>query len=162
MTEPSSTPVRRFAHPFDRFVRRGKSYGCDASPEAIGGFYSMGWTEFYRDHQTGETFCVACKDGVYGGKDAHTDTDAQWIVKCCDHIEERCFQEASAGNLEIHISPNEWSIMLGFTHAKWLESQKDAFDGKQADKAINEGLIGHCHGVPVIVDPQKQDDLPPQ
>jgi len=49
--------------------------GCDPSPDAIGGYYGMSWTEVFKDQQSGELYRVECSDGVNGGKGAYEDEE---------------------------------------------------------------------------------------
>lgn len=47
--------------------------GHHASPDAIGGFYGMAWTEVFEDQKTGERYAVECYDGTYRSKGAYED-----------------------------------------------------------------------------------------
>ena len=162
MTQTNKVPFRTYAHVFDRPMKESEAHGCDPSPDAIGGCFGIGWTEFFRDHRTGEVFGVSCSDGVNGGKSSHSDEDLMFRQECFKHIEQRTHQQVADDAKEIRISSHEWNLMMGFTHISWFESKDGARDGQQADRAIREGLIGHCCGIPVIVDLEKADDLPPR
>ena len=73
---------RRYAHPFDRPVKSDSAtHGVSPSPDAIGGYYGIGWYQTFRDHLTGELYRVHCSDGVNGGKSAHTDEAAVGAAK---------------------------------------------------------------------------------
>jgi hypothetical protein len=50
--------------------------------------------------------------------------------------------------------------MRRFTHYMWLESASGANDGQDSKEGLEGGLVGHCHGVPVICDLSQKDDLP--
>ncbi|MBE7525079.1 hypothetical protein KJZ71_02665 [Patescibacteria group bacterium] len=157
---PQSLPVRLYAGIFDRPIPSALvQFGVHPSPDAIGGYYGMGWIEVFRDHETGELFRVSCSDGTYGGKSSHTDADLAKIERLYQHILTRTHAEAGARVGVIRISSREWSIMLHHVHENWLdlkEGQKYA-DG---DRAKDEGVIGHIMGIPVMVDPTFADDLP--
>lgn len=161
-------PQRCYAHPFDRPFRMGsdnQTHGVGRDSDAIDGYTGIGWYEGFRDHQTGELFCVHCSDGVNGGKDAHTDKNLGWMEQCRVSIIERTKREAQSGVNPIHISSNEWAVMLNFTFAMWL----DALEGQQyvtvgdACRHLDSGQIGTINSVPVIVDPNMkcQLDSPP-
>ncbi len=152
-------PVRRYAHPFDRPVEGNKSsHGVDPSPDAIGGYYGMGWYEYFVDHKTGERFRVHCSDGVNGGKGTHPDSVMPWMQHQMDDILARTIEEARAGASEIRISTPEWNIMLGRVHHGWIDLKPDQ-KYPDGDRTLDEGQIGTCHGVPVIVDPKMENPL---
>ncbi len=127
------------------------------SPEAIGGSYSMEWTEYYKDAKTGEVYKVRCSDGVYGGHNAHLSKDEALRSKCYYALLERFQASAREGKTEILISRNERVVMNGHTHACLLESAAGKNDGKQSEDGIEGGLVGHYHGIPVICDLELQD-----
>lgn len=108
--------------------------------------------ERIRDKSTGEIYHVLCRDGVNGGKGAYSDVDEAWMETCYRAIKDRTKREAAQGVAKIGISSNEWTIMKSRIHASWLD--------KEADRSIDEGLIGTHEGIPVIVDSKKEDDLP--
>lgn len=153
--ESSEIKSRCYAGIFDQPIDSGEIRGADPSPNAIGGYYGISWCEYYRDTETGEIYKVYCSDGVNGGKLAYSPEDEAKRRDLYLGIIERSHQEAEALVAQIRISLDEWNVMRGFSHAKWLESARGKCDGKQASRSVKEGLIGHCHGVPVIVDTQK-------
>ena len=62
-------PQRTWADPRDESVPGdSETFGVRPSPDAIGGYYGIGWHEFFRDRNTGEVYKVRCTDGVYGGR----------------------------------------------------------------------------------------------
>lgn len=82
MKDINKLPIRRYAHVLDQPVRiegDQETHGVDSSPDAIGGYYGMGWTEAFRCHRTGELYAVHCSDSVRGGKAAHSDRDLKWM-----------------------------------------------------------------------------------
>ncbi|NQV88869.1 MAG: hypothetical protein HQ488_00910 [Parcubacteria group bacterium] len=152
---------RHRAHPFDFAVKcSGPTHGVDASPNAIGGFYGIGWDEVFRDHQTGDLYSVSCSDGVNGGKNAHSDRDMAWMEQVRLHIIART---TSVSRGPIHISQREWAIMLGFTFCEWLDELPGERYKTTGDNSrhMMEGEIGTIGGIDVIVDPTATDDLPP-
>lgn len=168
-TDLGNIESRHFAgaldEPIDDPTGKNEKWGCNPSSEAIGGYYGIAWYEFFRDVETREIYKVRCSDGVNGGKGAHSNEDEDWRQQCYEAIVARTHREARARARAIRISRNEWNIMKSRTHARWLESAERKTDGKQADRTIQEGLIGHCWGtpgIPVIVDPNKEDNLPPR
>jgi hypothetical protein len=156
----TTTAHRLYAHPFDRTTEGpADQHGVGRSNEAIGGYFGIGWYSYFLDHRTGERFRVHCSDGVYGGKDAYPDSILPWMEVQYRAIIDRTIAEAEAGVSEIRISTQEWNIMLTRVHTGWL-------DGEDTRKHISqdEGQIGTCRGVPVIVD-TKMDcplDEPPE
>jgi len=151
--------TRRYAHPFDRPVRGDAStHGVDPSSDAIGGYYGVGWYEYFIDHKTGERFRVHCSDGVNSGKAAHPDSVLPWMQEMMNAILARTIEEAKAGAREIRISTPEWNIMLGHVHEGWLDL-KPGQKYPDGDRGLDEGCIGHCRGVPVIVDPRRENPL---
>lgn len=151
--------IRSYAHPFDRPVQGdADQHGVGRNSDAIGGYNGMGWYSYFRDHRTGEIFRVHCSDGVYGGKDAYPDSILPWMEERRNAIARRTIAEAKAGATEIRISTPEWNLMLGRVHDGWLDLQPGQ---KYADgnRSLDEGVVGFCHGVPVIVDPGLQSPL---
>lgn len=116
---------RTYAHPYDRPLDDSEirdlgqdpngSYGVGASSEAIGGFYGMGWVQYFQDRNTGEVYGVACSDGVNGGKDAHdiypgmTQEYDRIMTEWSDHNTDRT---------DYHISVEEWNLLLNY-RIKW-------------------------------------------
>ncbi len=158
-----SLPSCRFAHPFDRRVKVDgdeQTHGVDASPDAIGGHYGMGWYEAFRCHKTGQIYKVHCSDGVNGGKSAHNGRDLKWLEVMRDRIISRTRNQRIG---PIKISVHEWAIMLHFSFSSWL----DLLPGEEfktvgdSNRHLDEGLIGTINGVDVVVDPGFKDDLPP-
>lgn len=142
---------RSYAHPFDRPVDGPPDqYGISPSPDAIGGYYGMGWYSYFLDHQTGERFRVRCSDGVNGGKDAYPDSVSQWMEEQYSTIKSRTIDEVEAGATEVRISTPEWNIMLTRIHVGWLDGQDNSKD--RGHRLLDEGQIGTCRGVSVIVD----------
>jgi hypothetical protein len=47
------------------------THGVGRSPDAIDGYKGIGWTQYFTDHNTGETYAVYCFDDENGGKSAH-------------------------------------------------------------------------------------------
>jgi len=144
---------RRYANVFDLPIEGPENVrGCDASNEAIGGCYGVGWNEYFQDANTGEQYVVNCSDGVNGGKGAYSDKDEGVRQEYYQALCVRFREEAASGALEIRISRNERFVMQGFTHAALLESGHDQLDGKQSKEGLEGGLVGHFHGIPVICD----------
>jgi hypothetical protein len=163
MTTTQPVPGRPFADVFDlRVEGPSERHGVSLGSEYIGGYGGIGWYEYFRDAITGEIYRVHCSDGVDGGKDAHSDQDGAWLGKCYSAIVKRCHLEASLGHSEIYISRNERTIMQDMTHSVWLESSPKKNDGEQSRDGLEGGLVGHCHGIPVICDLAREDDLPPR
>ncbi len=129
----------------------------DFSPDAISGAFAMGWDEYFRDTTTGEIYCVHASDGVNGGKSIYTPADERRRELYYRSIIERTHGQAARGAGEILISRNERALMQGFIHSGWLD---EASDGKQSKDGLEGGLVGHCHGVPVICDLVRADELP--
>jgi len=155
----SSLESRDYADALDRPVKSDrKKHGVDASPDAIGGHYGVGWYEIFQDRKTGEQYQVHCSDGVNGGKGAYSHQDEAWRQTCYATIISRTRAEAKAGAETIKLSTNEWAIMLGHTHALWLDT-KEGEEYGEGDRSKDEGLIGHLKGTPVIVNPDKKDEL---
>jgi len=159
--EAKTAASRTYAGPFDITIEFDTgTHGVGASPDAIGGYYGLGWEEYFRDAKTGELYKVHCSDGEYGGKSAHRDSDLVWLQRCYEAIVARTHELAAAGVAEICISVNELRVMGVHTHCHWLESAPKKADGKRVDVSAESGVIGYCRGVPVIVDPNKDDELP--
>ncbi|MFA5188730.1 MAG: hypothetical protein WC460_05200 [Patescibacteria group bacterium] len=156
-TDLNNVKSRFWANPLDEPLGNGESHGCDESPEAIGGCYGISWNEYFRDIQTGEVYEVNCSDGVNYCKGAYAEEAEKWRRECQTAVTLMTQNAVKAGAHEIRISTNEWNIMKGCIHVFWLQSSEGKMDGKQADYSIKEGLIGYCWGVPVIVDPNKED-----
>lgn len=153
-------PVREYAHPFDRPIQgEDSTHGVSPSSDAIGGYYGLGWYQHFEDHRTGERFRVHCSDGTYGGKDAHSDQDLRWLDQCREHIKRRTAREVKAGAAEVRLSTIEWHLMLNFTADGWID-RRPGQQSTQVDRTLREGLIGHSQGVPVIVDPTQEPNLP--
>jgi hypothetical protein len=152
------TPTRHYAHPFDRPVDGpADQHGVNPSPDAIGGYYGLGWYQYYLDHKTGERFKVHCSDGVNGGKDAYPDHILGWMEKQYLAIKKRTIAEAEAGAAEVRLSTAEWNIMLTRIHVGWLDGQDTTKD--RGHRLLDEGRIGTCRGVPVIVDAELECPL---
>jgi hypothetical protein len=144
---------RRYAHPFDRQSSGPEDVrGVDRSSDAIGGYYGVGWSEYFICHKTGEKYRVYCSDGVYGGKDSLDPDDREWLQEMQSHIIHRTMTQPRG---PIKISQREWVIMLWRTLNGWLDSE--SFEG---NKSKTEGVIGTIKGVQVIVDPNYDDNLP--
>ena len=157
-TGTKNVKSRYWANPIDEPLEKSESRGCDESSEAIGGCYGISWNEFFRDVKTDEVYKVICSDGVNYSKGAYAEEAEKWRRECQTAVTLMTQNAVKAGAHEIRISTNEWNIMKGCTHVFWLQSAESKMDGKQADYSIKEGLIGYCWGVPVIVDPNKEDD----
>ena len=163
MSEIHKLPTRRYAHPFDRPIKiegNTETHGVDASPDAIGGCYGMGWREAFRCHKTGEIYSVHCSDGVSHSKSAHSDRDFRWMEAMRKCIIDRTQSQRKG---LIVISMHEWVIMLGFGFSDWLdllpgEEYKTVGD---SNRHLDDGQIGTINGIAVVVDPGYQDDLPP-
>ena len=157
-------PSRGYADVFDlRIEGDGKTHGVGAGSQYIGGYSGMGWYEYFIDRNTGEKYKVHCSDGVNGGKDAHTDKDCKWRHDCYLAIIERTHAETKTGQTVVYISRNEWVIMQGFDHGKWLETAEGLRDGEQSkENVIEGGFIGMCRGIPVVCDLKRVDKLPPR
>lgn len=150
--------TRRYAHPFDRLVKGDETnHGVSPSSNAIGGYYGIGWYDYFIDHKSGEHFRVHCSDGVYGGKDAYPDHVLKWMEKQYQAIKKRTIAEVEAGAVEVRIATPEWHIMLTRVHVGWLDGP-DVPNGCEY-RLINEGRIGTCRGVPVIVDTKMANHL---
>ena len=175
MTTSSGTKFayRRYAHPLDKPIKGDQStHGVSPSSDAIGGYYGMGWYEYFQDRNTSEQYQVSCHDGVYSSKEAFTWEDCSWRDRCRQSIFRRTSNEVENGAVEVRISTNEWSLMKGFAHTDWLDDvfrdtvySETPYPGQKqvrADWSIESGAIGHHKGVPVVVDPTKEDDLPPR
>ena len=163
MPETNQFPHRRYAGVFDLRIREEvetATHGVDPSPDAIGGYYGMGWYERYEDADTGEVYEVHCTDGVNGGKSARLPGDEEWLSQCYWAIVERSQRDAKIGCRQINLSLNELKVMRGFTHAVWLQSEEGKTDGQQSETGLNGGLVGHCRGVPVMCDLKQEDNLP--
>lgn len=157
----NNLPNRHYADPMDRPIKTDSkgTHGVSPSSDAIGGYQSVGWYETFRDRKTGELYRVHCSDGVNGGKSSHSNEDENWRRLCYGFIIERTRAEAKAGVAEIQLSTTEWNIMLGYTHALWLDPKEHEQYG-EGDRSKDEGVIGHLKGIPVVVNPQKEDQLP--
>ena len=152
-------PSRSYAHPLDKPVKgEAAAHGVGASPDAIGGYSGMGWYEYFEDRKIGEVYKVHCSDGVNGGKAAYSDEDLRWRQLCYDEIRKETHQRAPRVG-RIYLSTDEWKLMQGFTHACWLDPKDGEDYAEQADNSIEEGLIGHIKGVPVVIDPKKKDEF---
>lgn len=164
---PSTTDclsVRQYAHPFDRPIKGDQqTHGVCPSPDAIGGYYGIGWYETFRDHRTNELFRVHCSDGVYNGKSSHSGKDLGWMESCRRDIIERTQRTTTAmGCKSVSISSAEWAVMVNFTFGLWLdllpgEAHKTVGD---ANRHLDCGQIGTINGIPVIVDPRIECPLP--
>jgi hypothetical protein len=162
MTQQDAIPSRHRANMFDIPVKGdGSTHGVDASSEAIGGYYSMGWYKHFKDAETGEVYRVHCSDGVYGGNGSYTNEDERWRQVIYYALVARCHELAKSGVSEIRISRNERVCMQGFTHVVWLESEDGLCDGKQSQDGLEGGFVGHCLGIPIICDLDQEDDYPP-
>ena len=153
---------RMYADPLDRPVQsldNDHTHGVGRDSDAIGGFRGIGWYEYFRDRQTGLLYRVHCSDGVNGGKSAHADNDLKWILDSREKILRRTRNEAASGVEFIELSSNEWALMLGRIHSDWLDL-KAGQTHADGDRAKDEGLIGHIRGIPVMVNPKKEDRLP--
>lgn len=155
---------RQYAHPLDKRRRDfdSETHGVGRSSDAIDGYYGIGWYEYFEDRNSGEVYQVHCSDGVYGGKGDHSDEDERWIEEGYRNIMKRTQAEASECAAEVRLSRNEWVLMQKRTHSIWLDPQDGEEFARQADCSIEYGLIGHIQGVPVIVDLDKEDELPPR
>ncbi len=163
MTVSSEIPNRPFAGVFDLPTSGpSKEHGVDPGSDYIGGYGGVGWYQYYIDSQTGETYSVRCTDGVNGGRGPYSESDQQWRHRCYWAIIQRSRREATSGKSEIRISRNERAIMQDVTHRFWLESGPDKRDGVQSEEGLNGGFVGHCYGVPVICDLEKEDVFPPK
>jgi len=160
-TSTQEVPSRARAGIFDLRVSSGETHGVSPSPDAIGGFYGIGWQEYYQDAETGEMFSVHCSDGVDGGNGPYSEEDEALRSAYHDAIETRCHEEADSGAKEIRISKNERALMQGFTHVRWLESADGLCDGEQSGFGTEGGFVGNCHGVPIICDLSAKDQPPP-
>ena len=163
MSQRDLPPRRTFAGVFDLRVEGDENaHGVGQSNDAIGGFYGVGWYEYFKDAETGQVYRVHCSDGVNGGKGAHSDTDENWLNAIHYAIVARCHKEAKSGATEIRISRNERVVMQGFDHRFWLKSSEGACDGQQSNDGLEGGLVGHCLGVPVICDMDQEDNFSPR
>jgi hypothetical protein len=161
-TVAAEAPTRFHAGLFDFPVEGPLEYGPGAySPEAIGGSYSVEWTEWFKDAKTGKVYGVRCSDGVYGGHSSRSPKDEKVWQNCYYSLVERFAKSAEEGKTEILISRNERAVMQGFTHATLLE-EADGTWGKQSKLGFDGGLVGHYHGIPVICDLQLQDTVLPK
>ncbi len=155
-------PSRQWAHPFDRPVKvegDEDTHGLDRSPNAIGGYYGIGWSEYFRCHRTGEVYAVHCNDGVNHSKSSHSNHDMKWMRAMRDRIIARTRSQRSG---VIVLSTKEWAIMLTYRFEGWLDPIHDE-EGKTVgdqNRHLDEGQIGSINGVPVVVDPKAIDDLP--
>lgn len=163
MTDIMTLPLRQYAGLTDRPVEmKSETHGVDASPDAIGGYYGIGWHEAFRDRRTGELFRVFCSDGVNGGKVSRSDRDLAHAGQCYRAIRKRTTAQAEAGVRVIELSTGEWNIALGHTFSYWLDGvpgEKYSTVG-DANRHLDEGQIGTISGIPVVVNPSKRDDLP--
>ncbi|MBU1034439.1 hypothetical protein KKF59_03105 [Patescibacteria group bacterium] len=158
VTDLRTLPHRGYAGIFDRYIPApADTHGVHASSDAIGGYYGIGWTEVYRDFESGELYRVRCSDGVYGGKGSYKDADEEYLERLYHHIVART--KAEAGADRILLSPREWSVMLNRTHAYWLDL-KDGQRFADGDRSKDEGVIGSIKGIPVVVDATCSDNLP--
>lgn len=163
MSEINKLPTRRYAHPFDRPIKiegNTETHGVDASPDAIGGCYGMGWREAFRCHKTGEIYSVHCSDGVNHSKSSHSDRDFRWMEEMRERIVNGTRCQSSK---PIMLSSREWAVMLNFGFSDWLdllpgEEYKTVGD---SNRHLDEGQIGTIRSVPVVVDPKISDKLPP-
>jgi len=162
MAEQNQISSRHRAGMFDLPIKGDpNTHGVDSSPEAIGGYYGVGWYEYFVDAKTREVYRVHCSDGVNGGNGAYTNEDERWRSAIYYDVIRRCHEAAKSGATEICISRNERICMEKFVHAVWLESEEGQHDGKQSVDGIEGGFVGHCHGVPLICDLDQKDDFPP-
>jgi hypothetical protein len=155
-------PTRRYAHPFDRPVRIDGdegTRGVDASPDAIGGCYGIGWREVYKDHRTERLYVVHCSDGVNHSKSAHSDKDAAWMEAMRKRIIDRTRHDLGR---PIKLSTREWRLMLNYHFLEWLDRHHTkSFTAVGDDnRLLDEGQVGTINGIAVVVDPGYQDDLP--
>jgi hypothetical protein len=129
---------RRYAHILDEKVKRNSdSFGVQPSPDAIGGYYGVGWYEHFRDRNTGEIYQVFCSDGTYGGKDAYTDEDLQLLMKMQREISDRVHDRAKC-YMQIIVTRDEAVIMSKCCWQFWLD-------------APGEGdVIGYIGRIPII------------
>jgi hypothetical protein len=155
-SEVRNLPSKHYADPLDEPVRGPKNtHGVHPSPDAIGGYYGIGWYEYFRDRNTGELYHVHCSDGVNGGKGAYSDKDEQWRERCFKSIKERTLIEADHGVEVIRLTRNEWVVTLGFTRHNWL----DEGDDPVVDSTDDGTVVGHIKGLPVVID-NVYDELP--
>lgn len=167
--------VHRHGHPvtFEEMPRWGIERGFKKREHAgvfdipigqkdAGGSNPIYWYEFFEDYDTGEIYYVHCWDGEFSSKEPHSWKDHEWLNRSCyQAIVERCHrQTAEPSRSEIRISGHERAIMQNFTHSRWLESSEGAGDGKESKDGIKGGLVGYCHGIPIICDRDQADDLP--
>lgn len=159
----SEVPTRQYAHVLDvQIPGPDEVRGCDASRDAIGGYYGIQWYSYFCDRTTGEIYKVCQSDGVNGGKSAYRDIDEQWRQDVYYNVLRPRFKKmAEMGEAQITISRSERIVMQGFVHATMLETAAGACDGKQSDTGLEGGLVGHYHGIPVICDINQDDTLPP-
>ena len=156
---------RHYAHVLDIQIPGPEDrHGVDPSPDAIGGYYGIGWYSYFRDRNTGEIYKVHESDGVNGGKGAYRDTGEKWRHDIYHNVLIPRFRKVAADDgTEITISRNERVAIQGFIHAVLLESEKGNADGKQSDAGLEGGLVGHYHGIPVMCDVNQDEVLaPPQ
>jgi cold shock CspA family protein len=137
-----------------------ETHPAGISPNAIGGAYGISWYEYFIDASTGETYKIYCCDGVNRSKEAYSIEDREWMSSACQAIITRCHAEIEAGATAVYVSKNERRLMVRHTHAAWLQTTKEAADGKQSSTGIDGGLVGHCRGIPVICDMSIEDRLP--
>jgi hypothetical protein len=122
------------------------TYGVSPSPDAIGGYFGMGWVQHFTDHKTGEVYGVHCSDGVYGGKSAHHPKHEVWMHAVFDTISGIGHR---SGIEVIEVPTLEWNLMSNYTH-RWMDG------GKETGEAPGE--VGTCNGIKVMV----RDDAPTQ
>lgn len=103
---------RNYAHPFDRPVHVPDAeravHGVGRSPDAIGGYYGIGWYQHYKDRETKEIYSVHCTDGVYGGHGPFSLAHMQWM----ETERQALWQRAKAGDLRF--STNEFALLRHF------------------------------------------------
>ena len=153
MEKTLEVPVRISAGVFDLNIpspsQKDESFGVGASPDAIGGYYGVGWYEYFRDSKTGEIYKVSCSDGVNGGHGPYSRRDEEWLEAAENHILDRCRNWMRVGGKAAEVSPNEATILRKQAPRCWEICEDGLMQGKS-----------YLAGITVVVDSTRTDDLP--
>ena len=154
---PQKVENRRYADPMDRPIEGDPlQHPTNFSFDAIGGAYGVGWYDYFEDRKTGQPYCVHCSDGVNGGSVGYRMEDYAWLWKAYDTIVKRIRSEVNKGMNMIIVSKHEWHILLRTA----LDTIFSILENNAKKK--NTGKVGEINGIPVVIDINKEDELPPR
>lgn len=140
---------KQFAHPLDVLI------DTEQTPDGSTRYIFIGGKDECR-------YLVYCPPIRKGEAPACylSDADLQWQHECYWQIYGRLVRQQMEGTTKLLVSVREWRILQHF-RLNWLDSY-GTLTFKRPNPFMTNGRLGTFRGIPVHVDAEYTDDLPPR